>query len=92
MRVRIKPNQTTQTEDIENPLLIEPDPEDVDFYRIHKSLIDDLIKTSEMITEGRHGEITDPEKWCEERGFFALKNLLTKINAIQQAAKGKFNA
>ena len=57
-----------------------------------KSLIDDLIMTKELLSEEGHGEIKDPQTWCEEQGYFSLKSLLTKINAIQQAAKGKFGS
>ena len=92
MKVRITPKPTTQTEDIADPLLIEPDPDNVEFYRVHKSLIDELIATKELLSENGHGEIKDPQTWCEERGYFELKSLLTKINAIQQASKGKFGS
>lgn len=92
MKVRITPKPTTQTEDIEEPLLIEPDPENSEFYRVHKSLIDDLIMTKELISENGHGEIKNPQQWCEEQGFFSLKSLLTKIDAIQKASKGKFGS
>ena len=90
MRIRIKPRTETISEE-EDSLLVEPIPEDPEYYRVHHSVIDDLIDSKEVIVEQQQG-ITDPEKWCEERGYFALKNLLTKINAIQQAAKGKFGA
>lgn len=89
MKIRIKPRTETISEE-EESLLVEPIPEEPDYYRVHRSLVDDLIDTKDLIIEQQQG-ITDPEKWCEERGFFALKGLLTKINAIQQASKGKFN-
>lgn len=90
MRIKINPKPSAQTEDVTDPLLAEPDPDNEEYYRIHKSLIDDLIQAKELISENQQGQITDPEKWCEERGYFSLRNLLVKINAIQQAAKGKF--
>ena len=90
-RIKIKPRAKVYKEQ-EETLLIEPDFHNPDYYRIHKSLIDDLIRTHDLITEERGSEINNPETWCEERGFFALKNLLVKINAIQQAAKGKFGS
>ena len=90
MKIKIKPKYNEPLEEAEELLLIEPDPEHEDYYLIHKSLIDDLIKSKDLIAESRSEGITDPQKWCEERGFFSLKSLLIKINAIQQAAKGKF--
>ena len=90
MRIKIKPRTRQVIKEDENSLLIEPIPDEPEFYKVHKSLIEDLFETSELIAENGHVGITDPEKWCEERGYYALRNLLTKINAIQQAAKGKF--
>ena len=91
MRIKINKRLQQPIEEETNSLLIEPIPEEPEFYKVHISLIDELFETTTLLSENEQ-TTTDPEKWCEERGFFALKNLLIKINAIQQASKGKFGS
>lgn len=92
MKIKINKRLQQPIEEETNSLLIEPIPDEPDFFKIHRSLIEELFETTKLLSENGHGEITDPEKWCEERGYFALKGLLIKINAIQQASKGKFGS
>lgn len=91
MKIKITRRTQQTIEEEANPLLIEPIPDEPDFFKVHRSLIEELFETTKLLSENEQ-TTTDPEKWCEERGYFALKGLLIKINAIQQASKGKFGS
>lgn len=84
MKVKIvKKLVETNSQDVE--LGVEPDITNPnDFVRIRKELWDELVKELQLLIEA-----TDKERdYCNSRGFFELKDLLLRLNAISQASKG----
>ena len=84
MKVKIV-KKLLEVEGLDIELAVEPDITNPnEFVRVRKELWDELVKELQLLIEA-----TDKDRdYCNSRGFFELKDLLLRLNAISQASKG----
>jgi|9_EtaG_2_1085328.scaffolds.fasta_scaffold06045_1 hypothetical protein len=93
MKIKINKSQRNITEnetDLDSvSLLVEPDPNDSNFIRVRIDLWNEILalysQTHQTISEATDDEISN---YCNKHDYYALKDILIKLNALSMASKG----
>ena len=83
-------NETSSQRDLDSvSLLVEPDPNDNNFIRVRIDLWNEILEIyshhHQTILEATEDEISN---YCNKHDYYALKDILVKLNALSMASKG----
>ena len=86
MKIKITKTEKEQNKELNEDLLLEPDPNDPENYlRVRKDVWLQLVRKAKELFE----ENDEVKNYCNKHDYYQLKDILIKLNALSMASKGR---